>query len=51
MRDPSCPICDADVPLSGDEKAGEEVYCPYCRAPLHVKGSSEEEEPELEDAG
>lgn len=48
MRDLSCPICNADVPLSGDEKPGEEIYCPYCHAPLSLKGASGEDY-ELED--
>jgi len=43
MRELSCPICDADVPLGGDEKPGEELYCAYCRAPLTLKGEKEEE--------
>jgi hypothetical protein len=40
--DLSCPICNADVPLTGDEKPGDEVFCSYCRAPLPVKGSRED---------
>ncbi len=45
----SCPICNADVPLSGDEKTGEEVYCSFCRAPLTVKQGKEDDELLLED--
>jgi hypothetical protein len=46
----SCPICNADVPLSGDEKPGEEVFCTYCKAPLTLKGSGKDlEELELEE--
>lgn len=41
-RDLSCPICNADVPMNGDEKRGDEVFCTYCRAPLTLKGSGEE---------
>ena len=48
-RDLSCPICDADVPLSGDEKPGEQVACAYCRAPLLVVPGKDEEEQELEE--
>lgn len=48
MSDLSCPICNADVPLTGDEKPGEEIYCPYCHAPLSLKGDSDGEY-ELED--
>ena len=46
----SCPICNADVPLSGEEKLGEEVFCAYCKAPLTLKGSQEDpSEMELEE--
>jgi hypothetical protein len=46
----SCPICNADVPLAGDEKPGEEVFCAYCRAPLTLKGSRDDpSELELEE--
>jgi hypothetical protein len=38
--DLSCPICQADVPLSGDERKGDEVFCTYCRAPLKLAGES-----------
>ena len=43
MRELACPICNADVPLSGDEARGEEVFCAYCRAPLKLRGSSDED--------
>ena len=49
MPDVSCPICSADVPVSGDEKAGEEIYCAYCAAPLVVKGTNDDDLIELED--
>jgi hypothetical protein len=26
----TCPICDADIPLDGDEKSGDLVLCSYC---------------------
>ena len=46
----ACPICNADVPMDGDEKLGDEVFCTYCGAPLTVRGSSEDpDELELED--
>jgi len=41
-RDLSCPICNADVPMNGDEKRGDEVFCTYCGAPLTLKGSGED---------
>jgi hypothetical protein len=49
VQDLSCPICDADVPMTGDEEPGEEVSCGYCRAPLRVVPGREEGEQELED--
>ena len=33
----TCPMCDVDVPMSGDEKVGEQVFCPYCQTPLKIK--------------
>jgi hypothetical protein len=48
--DIECPICNADVPLTGDEKKGDEVFCTYCGAPLKLAGSGEEfDEAELEE--
>ena len=26
----SCPICSADIPMAGDERMGEDVFCLYC---------------------
>ncbi len=26
-----CPICDADIPLDGSEKAGDLLLCSYCK--------------------
>jgi DNA-directed RNA polymerase subunit RPC12/RpoP len=46
----SCPICNADVPMNGDEQQGDEVFCTYCKAPLTIKGSREDpSEKELEE--
>jgi hypothetical protein len=33
--------------MSGDERAGDVVYCAYCNAPLKVTKFSLEEDPEL----
>jgi hypothetical protein len=33
-----CPICQADIPLAGDEKPGDEVFCTYCGAPCKIEG-------------
>jgi len=26
-----CPICDADIPIEGDEKTGDIIVCSYCK--------------------
>ena len=48
-RQLSCPICNADFPLSGDEQAGEEVYCAYCSAPCKLTASASSEDCEVEE--
>jgi hypothetical protein len=47
VRDGVCPLCDADVPLSGDERTGDVVYCTYCEAPLRLARLSADQQPEL----
>ena len=41
-----CPICSADIPLAGDERRGDEVFCTFCGAPFRiakdVKGDEDE---------
>ncbi len=32
-----CPLCAVEVPLSGDEEVGDQVFCPYCQSPLQLK--------------
>ncbi len=34
--DLECPICSAEIPLSGDEQKGDEVVCVYCSSPLRL---------------
>jgi hypothetical protein len=41
-RDLSCPICQANLPLDGDEKPGDEVFCAYCGAPSRITGKPDE---------
>ncbi len=43
----SCPICNADVPLAGDEKPGDEVFCTYCGAPFRLAGDLSSDDCEL----
>ena len=42
MRVPSlslaCPVCQADLPLAGDERPGDEVTCACCGAPCRITG-------------
>ena len=30
IKDVVCPICEAEIPLDGDEKSGDLVLCSYC---------------------
>ena len=39
IPDLNCPICSADIPLSGDEKKGDEVFCTYCGSPCRLTGT------------
>jgi len=38
-----CPVCNADLPLAGDEKTGDEVYCTTCGAPCIMRGNADDE--------
>ena len=51
VRDLNCPICSADIPLSGDERKGDEVFCTFCGAPYRLtnKPSSDDEDWEVEE--
>ena len=35
-EDLECPICDADIPLDGDEKSGDLVLCSYCKITFKI---------------
>jgi len=26
-----CPVCEADIPLDGDEQTGDLILCSYCK--------------------
>jgi len=30
-KDLECPVCEADIPLEGNEKPGDLILCSYCR--------------------
>ena len=49
LRDLSCPVCNADFPLAGDEKKGEEVFCTYCGAPCRLTAAADDEDVEVEE--
>ncbi len=49
MSDLSCSVCSAELPLSGDERAGEEVYCTYCGSPFRLTKSPSTEDFEVEE--
>ncbi|MDE0884460.1 MAG: hypothetical protein OSB70_02885 [Myxococcota bacterium] len=48
-RDPACPVCEVDVPLAGDERVGDEVFCGACGAPLKLAKGDREEDMEAEE--
>jgi uncharacterized Zn-finger protein len=37
QRETICPYCEAEIPLEGDEKRGDEVYCSYCEMKLRLE--------------
>jgi hypothetical protein len=42
----TCPVCSADLPLNGDEKRGDEIFCTFCGSPfrLQIRPKSKDEE-------
>jgi len=30
-KEMECPVCEADIPLDGDEKSGDIILCSYCK--------------------
>jgi len=38
----TCPMCDCELPLSGDERVGEDIFCPYCETPLKLRKDKED---------
>jgi hypothetical protein len=44
MKGYSCPVCDADLSLDGDERPGDEIFCSFCSSTIKiraVKGSDD----------
>jgi hypothetical protein len=49
MVELSCPVCDADFALGGDEKPGDAVYCSFCGSPCRITADPYNEECKIED--
>jgi len=47
-RELKCPICEGDLPLDGDERPGEELFCSFCGAPCVMRGNPDDEDCEVE---
>jgi hypothetical protein len=45
----TCPICQADMPMSGDERPGDEFFCSCCGAPGIIAKNEKSEELEVEE--
>jgi predicted amidophosphoribosyltransferase len=39
----TCPICQADMPMSGDERPGDEFFCSCCGSPGVIAKTGEDE--------
>jgi DNA-directed RNA polymerase subunit RPC12/RpoP len=37
-----CPICEAEIPLDGDEKSGDLVVCSYCNMTFKMLKNQED---------
>jgi hypothetical protein len=48
-NDVVCPICSADIPLSGDERNGDEIFCTVCSAPCKLSGDPASDDCEAEE--
>jgi len=47
--DLACPLCNADLPLAGDERAGDDLFCAYCGAPIVLRAGRDEQDLEPEE--
>jgi hypothetical protein len=45
----TCPVCSADMPLSGDERPGDEVFCTVCSAPCLLTKPEDGEDYDVEE--
>jgi uncharacterized Zn-finger protein len=35
-KETTCPYCESEIPLEGNEKEGDEIYCSYCQMRLKL---------------
>jgi hypothetical protein len=42
-------VCSAEILLSGDEVAGEEVFCAYCGSPMRLTAAADSEDCDVEE--
>ena len=36
-----CPVCNADIPLDGDEKLGDLILCSFCKVTFKMLKKNE----------
>jgi len=48
-KEVTCPTCTADIPLGGDERNGDDIFCTACGATCTLKGNYGEDELEAEE--
>ena len=40
----SCPLCDAEIPVSNEEKEGQDdVYCSFCQLDYKIRKTQDDE--------
>jgi len=37
MKEYSCPICNADLIMDGDEKPDDTIFCSYCNSTINIR--------------
>ena len=49
MKEYTCPVCDADLLLDGDEKPGDYVFCSYCSSTIKIHAAEGSDDYDLID--
>lgn len=49
VKDYTCPVCEADLLMNGDEKPGDYLYCSYCNSSIKINAVKGSEDFELVD--